>query len=174
MIQLIWKLKNHLLCAFESLGSWSFGSRVIVGFVRSLITWITTFPFGSCFAQFCLFFRNLMSMEFPRKDNWEKFESYNYVIKRKSGSCNCSNQRLNGWISWITKFLCLGIDISDHLYSRSVFSKQIVPDKWNVLSQSRALAFPKKLLYLLQWKLFKNYEKCFLFHVKSSFHSQDN
>ena len=27
--------------------------------------------------------------------------------------------------------------------------------------------------YLLQWKAFKNDEKCFLFHVKNSFHSQD-
>ena len=117
---------------------------------------------------------NVSGIPAQRQFKWEKFESYNYVIKRKSGSCNCSNQQLNGWISWITKFICLGIDISDHLYSRSVFSKQIVPNKWNVLSQSRALAFPKKLFYLLQWKLFKNYEKCFLFHVKSSFHSQDN
>ena len=28
---------------------------------------------------------------------------------------------------------------------------------------------PKKLLYLLQWKPFKNDEKCFLFHVKVPF-----
>ena len=27
----------------------------------------------------------------------------------------------------------------------------------------------KKLVYLLQWKTFKNDEKCFLFYVKSSF-----
>ena len=32
----------------------------------------------------------------------------------------------------------------------------------------------KKLFYLLQWKPFKNDEKCILFHVKSSSHSQDN
>ena len=29
------------------------------------------------------------------------------------------------------------------------------------------------LFYLLPLKTFKNYEKCFLFHLKSSFHSQD-
>ena len=32
--------------------------------------------------------------------------------------------------------------------------------------------FPKKLCYLLQWKPFKKGEKCFLFHLKSSFRSQ--
>ena len=32
--------------------------------------------------------------------------------------------------------------------------------------------FPKKLFYLLQWKTFKD-EKCFLFHLKSRFCSQD-
>ena len=31
----------------------------------------------------------------------------------------------------------------------------------------------KKLFYLIQWKPFKNDEKCFLFHPKSSFRSQD-
>ena len=31
----------------------------------------------------------------------------------------------------------------------------------------------KKLGYLLDWKLFKNDEKCFLFHLKNFFHSQD-
>ena len=31
----------------------------------------------------------------------------------------------------------------------------------------------KKMRYLLQWKPFKNDEKCFLFHLKSSFRSQD-
>ena len=31
----------------------------------------------------------------------------------------------------------------------------------------------KKLFYLLQWKPFKNDEKWFLFHLKSSFRSQD-
>ena len=30
---------------------------------------------------------------------------------------------------------------------------------------------PKKLFYLLQWKPFKSDAKCFLFHLKSSFHS---
>ena len=32
---------------------------------------------------------------------------------------------------------------------------------------------PKKLFYFLQWKTFTNDEKCFLFHSKSSFCSQD-
>ena len=32
---------------------------------------------------------------------------------------------------------------------------------------------PKNTFCLLQWKSFKNDEKCFLFHLKSSFSSQD-
>ena len=32
---------------------------------------------------------------------------------------------------------------------------------------------PKNLGYLLDWKPFKNYEKCFLFRLKSFFRSQD-
>ena len=32
---------------------------------------------------------------------------------------------------------------------------------------------PKNLCYLFHWKPFKNDETCFLFHLKSSFHSQD-
>ena len=32
---------------------------------------------------------------------------------------------------------------------------------------------PSKKNYLLQCKSFKNDEKCFLFHLKNSFHSQD-
>ena len=31
----------------------------------------------------------------------------------------------------------------------------------------------KKLYYLLDWNPFKNDEECFLFHLKSSFRSQD-
>ena len=31
----------------------------------------------------------------------------------------------------------------------------------------------KRIFYLLQWKPFKNNEKYFLFHLKSSFGSQD-
>ena len=29
------------------------------------------------------------------------------------------------------------------------------------------------LLFFTKWQSFKNYEKCFLFHLKSSFHSRD-
>ena len=37
----------------------------------------------------------------------------------------------------------------------------------------KTLTFQKKLCYLLRWKPFKNDEKCFLFHLKNSFRSQD-
>ena len=33
--------------------------------------------------------------------------------------------------------------------------------------------FWSKFYLFTKWKPFKNYEKCFLFHLKSSFHSQD-
>ena len=39
--------------------------------------------------------------------------------------------------------------------------------------QSRTLTFEKSCFYLLQWKPFKNDEKCFLFHAKSFFRSKD-
>ena len=35
------------------------------------------------------------------------------------------------------------------------------------------LLFFIKFLFLAKWQPFKNYEKCFLFHLKSSFRSQD-
>ena len=38
---------------------------------------------------------------------------------------------------------------------------------------SRTLSFQKKKCYLFDWKPFKNDKKCFLFHLKSSFPSQD-
>ena len=37
----------------------------------------------------------------------------------------------------------------------------------------KAWLSPSKKNYLLQWQPFKNDEECFLFHPKSSFHSQD-
>ena len=48
-----------------------------------------------------------------------------------------------------------------------LFSKQLVAHT------SRTLTLQKNLIYLLQRKPFKNAEKCFLFHIKIYFHSQD-
>ena len=42
-----------------------------------------------------------------------------------------------------------------------------------ILLKSESLAFQKKLSYLLGRKPFKNDEKYFLFHLKSSFSSED-
>ena len=39
--------------------------------------------------------------------------------------------------------------------------------------ESQIFNFQKKFFYLLQWKPFKNDEKYFLLHLKSSFRSQD-
>ena len=41
------------------------------------------------------------------------------------------------------------------------------------LSFTVGLSLSKKKCYLLNWKIFKNDEKCFFFHLKSSFCSQD-
>ena len=43
--------------------------------------------------------------------------------------------------------------------------------KWSRLTSDSHL--PKKLFYLVQRKLFKNDENCFLFHLKSTFPSED-
>ena len=40
-------------------------------------------------------------------------------------------------------------------------------------SDFQKVTFEKNLLYLFHRKRFKNYKKCFLFHLKSSFRSQD-
>ena len=39
------------------------------------------------------------------------------------------------------------------------------------MSYNRTLTFQKSWFYLFQWKPFKNDENCFLFHLKSFFHS---
>ena len=44
---------------------------------------------------------------------------------------------------------------------------------WWKLFKVGLLTFQKGLCYLLDWKPFRSYEKCFLFHLKNSFHSQD-
>ena len=44
---------------------------------------------------------------------------------------------------------------------------------WYQMHLKVGLSPSKKLFYLLHWKPFKNDEKCFLFHIKSYFRSQD-
>ena len=48
-----------------------------------------------------------------------------------------------------------------------------MPNQFFIYFQRWTLTFQKKLFHLLQWKSFKNDEKCFLFQLKSSFCSQD-
>ena len=45
--------------------------------------------------------------------------------------------------------------------------------KLDKISSSPTLTFPKNWFYLLQWKPFKNDKRCFLFHLKCSFHSRE-
>ena len=59
--------------------------------------------------------------------------------------------------------------ISDDLNYDVNFVYEVVKDTIKVgLSHAK-----RKLCYLLDWKPFKNDEKCFLFHLKSFFRSQD-
>ena len=65
--------------------------------------------------------------------------------------------------------------LSLHLMKRSKRDRNLQNN--TVILSSRTLKSDshllKKLFYLLQWKSFKNDEKCFLFHLKNSFCSQD-
>ena len=63
-----------------------------------------------------------------------------------------------------------------YLYRAYIFAWETCFSLVNVLFneiQSRTLTFQKNLCYLLHWKPFKNDEKCFSFHFKSSFRSQN-
>ena len=85
--------------------------------------------------------RNPMSMEFLLKKKSEKNPKRiiawsNIQAARVNG---CSNQLFNPWISYSMagpvrspKFICLGINFSDHLDQRipDLFSKQIAPNKY--------------------------------------------
>ena len=74
--------------------------------------------------------------------------------------------------------------IAESLLLQGILGTRLCPHKvlefcyyflisWHHNSWSRTLTFQKKLSYLLHWKPFKNDKKCFLFHLKSSFSSQD-
>ena len=75
-----------MFCTFRSHGSCTIESRAIAGFFQSLESLgslvFHLFPFSISYAYTS---RDPMSMKFPRKD---KCETYNYIIKRTSGSCN--------------------------------------------------------------------------------------
>ena len=56
------------------------------------------------------------------------------------------------FLNWAKKNICGGLEL--------LFKSRLLPSK-------------KVSFYLLPWKPFKDDEKCFLFHIKSSFRSQD-
>ena len=75
------------------------------------------------------------------------------------------NSRL--WFWWVFVFQ---IQICFFFLDTSIFMK------WLYVATrcfSQALTFQKNMRYLLDRKLFKNDEKCFLFHLNSSFRSQN-
>ena len=99
---------------------------MITGFLQSLTSlgWLV---FHLCLVSISFGYTplNSMSVEFPCKHKWGKSKSYNYVIRRPSGSCESITQWLDqvdrqsstSWITWINESLI-------H------FSKQIAPNKW--------------------------------------------
>ena len=66
---------------------------------------------------------------------------------------------LHGFPNFVFKTIC---------YAEPSYAASITLNKLKLDSH-----LPKKMLYLLQWKLFKNDEKSFLLHFKSFFRSQD-
>ena len=54
-------------------------------------------------------------------------------------------------------------------------ASELLENQWEFRKQwfKVGLSPSKKIFYLLQWKPFNNDEKCFLFHLKSSFRSRD-
>ena len=67
--------------------------------------------------------------------------------------------------------LCCSSPCPPYLYLCASFLQSIRSFFICFLSLSRL--FFIKFLFFARWQTFKNYEKCFLFHLKSSFRSQD-
>ena len=101
VIHQIWRLKKPF-GNFKSLVSWPIGCKVIIGFLQSLGSHGSlTFHLFLVSISFPYTSRDRMSMEFPRKHKWEKFETYNYVIKSRGGSCEWMSALINDthWLS---------------------------------------------------------------------------
>ena len=89
------------------------------------------------------------------------------------------NYNLRGYKN-LEKGIKIHIKVLHNTKITSSFGAQIwhlVVDQVNniLIFEFRVGLLPSKktLFYLLQWQPFKNDEKCFLFHLKSSSHSQD-
>ena len=111
-----------------------------------------------------------------------------YQIISDKVSCNQQSQfyKFNNAVLWRDFDYVVGKNL---LYKKvtlkkamkKTFWKYSIAHLWNKNKTLRNLSFPlksdshfpKKLCYLLHWKPFKKDEKCFLFHLKSSFRSQD-
>ena len=121
---------------FQSFGSLPIESRVIAGFFQSFgILGSLVFHLFPTLISFGYTTRNSMSVEFPRKDKWEKSEAYNYVIKRTIGSCK--------WLLLIVTYWMDQLDHQDSFVAVSIsritwtnrygslihLSKQIVANK---------------------------------------------
>ena len=110
--------KKHLFRTFQSLGSWPIGSRIITRFLQ-LLGSLASLAFHSFLVSISFSYtsRNPMSMEFPRKHKWEKSETYNYVMKSTSGSCEWMAALISYPMAGSVgspKFIYLSINISDH------------------------------------------------------------
>ena len=90
------------------------------------------------------------------------------ALSRTTHSANVAKSTKGHY--WISKYN----EIEAYLLSKSRATWLLTSDFRKIFfSHSRLSPSKKKLFYLLQWKSFKNDKNCFLFHLKSSFHSQD-
>ena len=119
-----------------------------------------------------LFQNILFSKEFPACNGC--FELFT-KIKEKSGTsswCIFSTWFFHKNVPYLILYLWTEVSMS-FLSSFSRYqTKYVIMFLFRQLMKNRTLTFQKKLCYLLHWKPFKNDEKYFLFHLKSSLHSQ--
>ena len=94
------------------------------------ITWITCFPYNSCFNQSCLYFSKSNVNGIPTQTQVRKIRNLwlrNQKYKQLVWMNGCSNQFLNGWVSWITKINLFGYQYLVSLRSTDHWS--IFPNK---------------------------------------------
>ena len=122
-------------------------------------------------------------------DTYEKLKKMPYIkiaffFEKMKSSQNGGKTCLSLSIFWLKSFMLLirfliflgkryVVPIWIFMEEKIATSQKTCYYTYVIFSYSQTCTFQKKFCYLLHWKPFKNDEKCFLFHLKSSFHSQD-
>ena len=116
------------------------------------ITWITRFPFTSCFDQFCLYFPKSGVNGIERKQKWQKSETYisNQTYMRLLWMAAPISYAMALSV-WSPKFICLCINFSHYLNQRisDPFCKQTAPNKCPSIWTEGFMIFIKFLLLTL-------------------------